>query len=86
MSAWRFNRRLDDFEAGLKGGPVPKPLKDYEFSRLTMNEHWSPGYDDADTTLKHPEIFERPANKEGVSVFDTLKKACGGPYNAEASE
>jgi hypothetical protein len=23
VSAWRFNHRLDDFEAGLKGGPLP---------------------------------------------------------------
>ena len=37
--------------------------KDYEFSRLTMQEHWQAGYEDAVATLKHPEIFERPSNQ-----------------------
>src|SRR6185436_10937674 len=35
--------------------------KDYEFSRLTMEEHWRAGYYDAVRTLRHPEVFERPA-------------------------
>jgi NTE family protein len=44
--------------------------KDYEFSRLTMQEHWRAGYHDAVRTLRHPEVFERPANLEGVFTFD----------------
>ncbi|ARH01498.1 DUF3734 domain-containing protein [Legionella micdadei] len=44
--------------------------KDYEFSRLTMNEHWKAGYYDVTHTLKHPQIFQRPSNKEGVFTFD----------------
>jgi NTE family protein len=44
--------------------------KDYEFSRLTMEEHWSAGYHDAVRTLRHPEVLERPTNLERVSVFD----------------
>jgi NTE family protein len=46
--------------------------KDYEFSRLTMHEHWQAGYEDAVATLKHPEIFERPSNQENVMIFDRL--------------
>lgn len=46
--------------------------KDYEFSRLTMQEHWQAGYEDAVATLKHPEIFERPSNQENVMIFDRL--------------
>jgi NTE family protein len=48
--------------------------KDYEFSRRTMEEHWTSGYDDAVRTLDHPEVFERPTNMEGVRVFDFAKR------------
>jgi NTE family protein len=44
--------------------------KDYEFSRLTMQEHWRAGYLDAARTLRHPRVLERPANADGVSTFD----------------
>ncbi|MGO9721910.1 MAG: DUF3734 domain-containing protein, partial [Methylocella sp.] len=44
--------------------------KDYEFSRLSMEEHWRAGYHDTVRTLRHPEILERPRNQEGVSTFD----------------
>jgi len=44
--------------------------KDYEFSRLTMEEHWRAGYHDAVRTLRHPEVLQRPRNLEGVSTFD----------------
>jgi len=46
--------------------------KDYEFSRISMQEHWRAGYQDTMRTLRHPSIFERPRNVEGVSVFDLL--------------
>ena len=44
--------------------------KDYEFSRLSMQEHWQAGYTDAVRTLRHPEVLERPADLEGVATFD----------------
>jgi NTE family protein len=44
--------------------------KDYEFSRLTMQEHWRAGYYDAVRTLRHHEVFERPATLDGVFTFD----------------
>jgi NTE family protein len=44
--------------------------KDYEFSRLTMQEHWRAGYYDTVRTLRHPEVLERPTNLEGVLTFD----------------
>lgn len=44
--------------------------KDYEFSRLSMEEHWRAGYHDALRTLRHPEALERPSNQDGVSTFD----------------
>jgi NTE family protein len=47
--------------------------KDYEFSRLSMREHWSAGYHDARRTLRHPEAIECPTNHEGVCTFDLAR-------------
>jgi len=44
--------------------------KDYEFSRLSMEEHWRAGYHDARRTLRHPEVLKRPNNHAGVFTFD----------------
>jgi NTE family protein len=44
--------------------------KDYEFSRRSMEEHWSAGYYDTVRTLRHPEVLQRPQNLEGVLTFD----------------
>ena len=44
--------------------------KDYEFSRLTMEEHWQSGYNDAVRTLRHPEVLQRPSGLDGVFTFD----------------
>jgi NTE family protein len=44
--------------------------KDHEFSRLSMQDHWRAGYHDALRTLRHPEVFARPASLDGVFTFD----------------
>ncbi|WP_395020690.1 patatin-like phospholipase family protein [Dongia sp.] len=44
--------------------------KDYEFSRLTMREHWESGLDDIRRTLAYPEWLERPDNESGVITHD----------------
>jgi NTE family protein len=44
--------------------------KDYEFSRSSMEAHWRAGYQDTVRTLRHPSVLKRPANHEGVAVFD----------------
>jgi NTE family protein len=44
--------------------------KDFEFSRLSMEEHWRTGYQDAVRTLRHPEALRRPSNLDGVNTFD----------------
>jgi NTE family protein len=46
--------------------------KDYEFSRQTMEEHWSAGHRDAMTTLAHPEVLSLP--KSAVAVYDFLSR------------
>lgn len=50
--------RPQDYEGG---------TKDFEFSRLTMEEHWRAGYNDAKRTLRHKEIFGK---SDGVYTFD----------------
>jgi len=44
--------------------------KDFEFSRRTMEEHWSAGYGNARETLSNPEVLELPDRSEGVRTFD----------------
>jgi NTE family protein len=49
--------------------------KDYEFSRRTMEEHWRAGFEDANTTLAHPEVLELPKEAQSVAVYDFLTPA-----------
>jgi NTE family protein len=44
--------------------------KDYEFSRLSMQDHWRAGYHDAVRTLRHPEVLACPTSLDGVFTFD----------------
>ena len=44
--------------------------KDYEFSRLSMQDHWRAGYHDAVRTLRHPEVLARPTSLDGIFTFD----------------
>jgi NTE family protein len=44
--------------------------KDYEFSRVSMTDHWNAGYNDAIRTLRHPEALQRPTDQIGVATFD----------------
>jgi NTE family protein len=46
------------------------PSKDYEFSRLSMQDHWRTGYHDALRTLRNPEVLTRPTSLDGVFTFD----------------
>lgn len=49
------------------------PSKDYEFSRLSMTEHWSAGHKDVDYILNHPEWRNRPIPAHGLQSFDLAK-------------
>jgi NTE family protein len=44
--------------------------KDYEFSRLSMEEHWKAGYQDAVRTLRREEVLRRPDCAEGIMIYD----------------
>ena len=47
-------------------------VKEFEFSRATMEAHWNSGYRDAQVTLTNPEIFKLPDRKQGFRIFDVL--------------
>lgn len=47
--------------------------RDYEFSRSSMEEHWSAGYDDARRTLRHPDWLATPPPHVGVVVHDLTR-------------
>jgi len=47
--------------------------KDYDFSRLSMEEHRRAGYDDTIRTLRHPEALIPPNTLEGVVTFDIAR-------------
>ncbi|MGH7120745.1 MAG: patatin-like phospholipase family protein [Acetobacteraceae bacterium] len=45
-------------------------VKDYEFSALSMHEHWDAGYRDTERTLTHERWLEMPTPEVGVTVHD----------------
>ncbi|MES2400595.1 MAG: patatin-like phospholipase family protein [Pseudomonadota bacterium] len=53
--------------------------KDYEFSRLSMQEHWASGHADMAHTLRDPRWLNRARNEYGVHVYDLTSD---GPSSA----
>jgi NTE family protein len=44
--------------------------KDYEFSRQSMEDHWTAGYDDTVRSLRHKAVLQLPDCAEGIRTFD----------------
>ena len=51
--------------------------KDYEFSRMTVNEHWDCGKHDAEHSLRHPDWIARDVNPDEIVTFDLAGKRAG---------
>ncbi len=49
--------------------------KDYEFSRRSMEDHWTAGYDDTLRSLRHPGLLDPPPPHIGVVVHDLTSEA-----------
>jgi NTE family protein len=48
--------------------------KDYEFSRVAMEEHWQAGLNDTRRTLRHERLWlEKPSRMEAVRTFDITR-------------
>jgi NTE family protein len=61
--------------------------KDYEFSRLSMQEHWDAGRADMSHTLHDPRWIDRQRNDSGVHVFDlTADSPMGAPSPPQHSK
>ena len=52
--------------------------KDYEFSRLSMNEHWDAGRADMAHTLRDPRWTHRAEQATGVHVYDLASRPSHG--------
>jgi NTE family protein len=44
--------------------------KDYDFSRVAMEEHWQSGEADVDLSMSHPEWLQKPQNGETMVTYD----------------
>jgi NTE family protein len=51
-----------------------KQLRDFEFSRVSMREHWQAGQADMAHTLNHPAWLKRRRPRVGVHVFDLTRQ------------
>lgn len=60
--------------------------KDYDFSRLSMKDHWTAGYNDTLRTLRHPEVLEPPKNTDGVAIFDFLAREPNRKHREKARQ
>ncbi|HTT11196.1 MAG TPA: patatin-like phospholipase family protein [Burkholderiaceae bacterium] len=49
--------------------------RDFEFSRVSMREHWHAGHEDMVRTLDHPVWVGRKRRRAGVQVFDLTRDA-----------
>lgn len=45
--------------------------KDYEFSGISMREHWATGLEDTQRTLRNRQLLTMPSNVDGVAIRDT---------------
>jgi NTE family protein len=50
--------------------PYEGDAKDYEFSRLSMKEHWRAGYHDTRATLHHKDWFQMTEDGNGIRSHD----------------
>ena len=53
-----------------RGKPYESNSKDYEFSRMTVNEHWDAGKADAIHSLDHPDWTGRRLRPDEIITFD----------------
>lgn len=59
--------------------PHEQESKDYDFSRLSMADHWRAGYESAAQSLKHPQTLSLPREPGAVAVYDFLRNADDAP-------
>lgn len=70
VQAQLTHQPIDIFHLIYRDKQYERDTKDYEFSRLTMQEHWSAGARDMRQTLRHPEALRSDMQSNGVTTFD----------------
>lgn len=70
LSRVRCDRAVDVVHLIYRSKHYESQSKDYEFSRLSMQEHWDAGRADMAHTLHDPRWLQRERSAHGVHVFD----------------
>lgn len=77
LAAMRCESAVDVVHLIYRSKHYESQSKDYEFSRLSMQEHWASGRADMVHTLHDPRWAQRAPNEHGVRVFDLTCDADG---------
>ncbi len=70
LAATRCESAVDVVHLIYRSKHYESQSKDYEFSRMSMQEHWSSGHADMAHTLHDPRWVGRSRSASGVQVFD----------------
>jgi NTE family protein len=70
LSALRCESGVDVVHLIYRSKHYESQSKDFEFSRLSMQEHWDAGRADMAHTLHDPRWVDRKLSADGVRVFD----------------
>ncbi|GAP37956.1 ferredoxin reductase [Piscinibacter sakaiensis] len=70
LAGLRCDAAVDVVHLIYRSQPYETQSKDYEFSRLSMQEHWDAGRRDMAGTLQDPRWLQRSRRDGGVRVFD----------------
>jgi NTE family protein len=57
--------------------PYESYAKDYQFSMLTMNEHWASGLSDMQATLGHRDWLDKPSDDQPFVTHDVHREEVG---------
>ena len=75
LAAMRCESAVDVVHLIYRSKHYESQSKDYEFSRLSMQEHWASGRADMVQTLHDPRWTQRDLLEYGVRVFDLTRDA-----------
>ncbi len=78
LARLRCERAVDVVHLIYRSKHYESQSKDYEFSRLSMQEHWAAGSADMATTLADPRWTQRERQETGVHVYDLVPRPDNG--------
>ena len=78
LARLRADRAVDVVHLIYRSKHYESQAKDYEFSRLSMQEHCEAGRADMATTLADPRWTQRAHQETGVHVYDLVPKPANG--------